>query len=84
MTLEERIAELEKKLVEALARIAQLEAENRRLREVEEKWKRGYRTRSKRFSSKSEAQHKPSGTKWGRKAGHPGALRPCRSGWMRQ
>ena len=68
MTLEERVAELER--------------ENARLRELLEKalkeleeWKRGYRERGKRRSSRPEGARKASGKRPGRKAGHAGAHR---------
>lgn len=72
---QQRIAELERRLEEALREIAALREENARLRKELEEWKRGFRERRKRRTSRSERKRKSGGKKPGRKAGHAGAQR---------
>ena len=69
MTLEERNAEL-------MRENAALRAELEKLRKEIEEWKRGFRERRKRRSSKAERKAKPPGKRPGRKAGHKGSNRP--------
>jgi transposase len=71
VTPEERIAELEKHLAEALREIAEL-------RKQLEKWKRGFRERSKRRTSRAEGakgRRKVAPRKPGQKPGHAPAVR---------
>jgi len=68
VTPEERLAELEK---ENAALRAALE---KALKELEE-WKRGFRERGKRRSSRPEGKRPSTGRKPGRRAGHQGAQR---------
>jgi len=75
VTLEERIADLERRLAEALRKVDALQQENTRLRKELEEWKRGHRERRKRRSSRAEGRRKSEPKKPGRKAGHPGAFR---------
>lgn len=66
---EERIAELEKLVKELLEKNAELQ-------KVVEEWKRGFRQRGKRFSSRSEVRRPAVARKTpGRKRGHKGAFR---------
>ena len=75
MTLEERIADLERRLAEALAENTALREENTRLRKELEEWKRGHRERSKRRSSRAEGCRQGESKRPGRKSGHAGAFR---------
>jgi len=68
VTSEERIAELEKE--NAALRVALEKA----LKELEE-WKRGFRERGKRRSSRPEGRRGATGRRPGRKVGHKGARR---------
>ena len=68
MTPEERLAELEKE------NAALRSALEKALKELEE-WKRGFRERGKRRSSRPERKRSGSGRTPGRKAGHKGAHR---------
>lgn len=70
MTAEERIAELEK-IVEELRR------QNAELQKALEQWKRGFRQRGRRFSSRPETRKRVVfASAPGRKKGHEGAFRP--------
>jgi len=71
----ERIADLERRLEEALKEIASLREENARLRRELEEWKRGHRERGKRRSSRPEGHRAMERLKPGRKKGHPGVKR---------
>ena len=75
MTLEERIADLERRLAEALQKVEALREENVRLRKELEEWRRGHRERSKRRSSRAEGRRTTEPKKPGRKPGHAGAFR---------
>jgi transposase len=89
MSLEERISILEDLLAKTVAELAasrqreeEREAENKALRKENEalrkdldKWKRGFRERSKRRSSRQEGKRKAKGKSPGREAGHQGAQR---------
>jgi transposase len=68
VTPEERLAELEKE------NAALRSALEKALKELEE-WKRGFRERGKRRSSRPEGKRRGSGCTPGRKAGHQGAQR---------
>jgi hypothetical protein len=74
--LEERIAELERRLAEAFAENIALREENARLRKELEEWKRGHRERSKRRSSRAEGCGRGERKRAGGKSGHAGAFRP--------
>ncbi len=69
MTPEQRIQELEQEN-------AALREELAKLRKEIEEWKRGFRERGKRRTSRSEGRRAPSGKPRGRKVGHVG-LRPA-------
>lgn len=71
----ERIAELKRRLEEALKEIASLREANARLRKELEEWKRGHRERGKRRSSRPEGPRLTERLKPGRKKGHPGVKR---------
>lgn len=71
----ERIADLERRLEEALKEIAALREENARLRKELEEWKRGHRERGKRRSSRPEGRRSTERRRPGRQKGHPGAKR---------
>lgn len=75
MISEERIAELERRLQEALRENATLREENARLRKELEEWKRGHRERAKRRSSRAEGCRQGRGKRPGRRGGHAGAFR---------
>lgn len=84
MTPEERIAELEKENAELRRRDVEREGEVRALRETLEKalkeleeWKRGFRERGKRRSSRPEGKRGTTGRRTGRKPGHKGAHGTC-------
>lgn len=66
VTPEQRIAELEKEN-------AALRDELAKLRKEIEEWKRGFRERGKRRTSRTEGRRARSGKPRGRKPGHPGA-----------
>lgn len=63
---QQRIAELEKENVALREEVA-------KLRKELEEWKRGFRERGKRRTSRAEGRRPRSGKPRGRKAGHPGA-----------
>jgi transposase len=69
MSPEERIEQLEREN-------AALRLELEKLRRVIEEWKRGYRERGKRRTSRGEARVRGKRKKPGRKPGHPAAHRP--------
>jgi transposase len=82
VTPEDRIAELEKENAELRRRDVEREGEVRALRETLEKalkeleeWKRGFRERGKRRSSRPEGRRGTTGRRPGRKAGHEGSQR---------
>jgi hypothetical protein len=71
-----RVAELEEQLARALAENEALRKEQVELRKALEEWKRGFRERSKRRSSRAEGRMKDKVKKRpGRKRGHVGAKR---------
>ena len=77
MTLEERNAALERRVLELERENATLRQEIEKLLKEIEEWKRGFRERGKRRSSKAEGKKREaSGKRPGRKAGHEGASRP--------
>jgi hypothetical protein len=69
--------ELRRKLERSEKRVEELTSEVAALRKDMEKWKRGFRERSKRRTSRSERSKERPGSKKrpGRRAGHPGAQR---------
>ena len=75
MTTEERIAELEREQAALRAENAALRAEVEKLRKALEEWKRGFRERSKRRTSRREGKREASGKRPGRAKGHPGSRR---------
>jgi transposase len=72
---DERIAELERKLAEALKEIAALRDVVEKQKRIIEEWKRGFRERSKRRTSRTESKRRGTGKPRGRRKGHPGAHR---------
>jgi transposase len=76
VTPEEHIANLERRLLELERENVGLRQENEKLRKELDEWKRGFRERGKRRSSKAEGKATKSGKRPGRKAGHEGASRP--------
>ena len=90
MGVEDRIADVERRLEESLKENAALREENAALREENaalreenaklrreiEAWKRGFRERGKRRTSAAEGTRRGSGKRPGRRAGHAPATRP--------
>ena len=76
MSLEQENADLKRRLAELERENAALRQELEKLRKEIEEWKRGFRERGKRRSSKAEGKREASGKRPGRKAGHEGASRP--------
>ena len=76
MSLEQEIVDLRRRLAEKDRECEALRRELEKLRKEIEEWKRGFRERGKRRSSKAEGKREPSGKRPGRKAGHEGASRP--------
>ena len=76
MSYEEEIADLKRRLAEKERENEALRRDLEKLRKEIEEWKRGFRERGKRRSSKTEHKAKRSGKTPGRKAGHEGASRP--------
>jgi hypothetical protein len=73
--LERRLVQLEQTLAEVTAEREALRAENERLRREVEAWRRGWRERGKRRSSRPEKKRAAERKRPGRKGGHVGVRR---------
>jgi transposase len=71
--LEEEVAALRKRGQERERELAALREELAKVRKEIEEWKRGFRERGKRRTSRTEGRRSRSGKPLGRKPGHPGA-----------